>query len=377
MNRQNEIQKPQLLIDLEKARNNIQSMLQKARQNQVVFRPHFKTHQSHEIAEMYRDAGISAITVSSVDMAAYFAAAGWQDILIAFPVNILQMEHINQLAAQVHLSLLVDNLESIVFLEEHALHPIDIWIEVDTGLHRTGIWWQDHQHMLTCAQQIKDSQQLTLQGILTHAGHTYQANSPQDVIDRAEAGRSAMLEAKQYLQDHDCGEIRISIGDTPGCRLLSDFKGVDEIRPGNFIFFDLEQWRLGVCKAEEIAVAMACPIVSKNVQRSEMVIYGGAIHFSKEQLMYGGEAVYGLMAEKDGCRFSGILDEGRLLHTTQEHGVLRVSDSIFQQYQIGDIVLIYPVHSCLTVQAMGEYRDVHTGKTISTMVQQRMNDFFF
>ena len=176
MNRQNEIQKPQLLIDLEKAQNNIQSMLQKARKNQVVFRPHFKTHQSHEIAEMYRDAGVTAITVSSVDMASYFAAAGWQDILIAFPANILQMEHINQLAAQVHLSLLVDNLESIMFLEDHALHPIDIWIEVDIGLHRTGIWWQDRQYMLTCAQQIKDSQQLTFQGILTHAGHKYQAN---------------------------------------------------------------------------------------------------------------------------------------------------------------------------------------------------------
>ena len=376
MKRQNEIQKPQLLIDPEKAQKNIQSMLQKARQNQVVFRPHFKTHQSHEIAEMYRDEGVSAITVSSVDMAAYFAAAGWQDILIAFPVNVLQINDINQLAARVHLSLLVDNLESIVFLKEHTHHPMDIWIEVDTGLHRTGIWWQNHQYMLTCAQQIKDSPQLAFQGILTHAGHTYQADSPQDVIHRAEGSRSAMLEVKRYLQDHDCGEVRVSIGDTPGCRLLSDFDGVDEIRPGNFIFFDLEHWLLGVCRAEEIAVAVACPIVSKNMQRSEMVIYGGAIHFSKEQLMYQGEAVYGLMAEKEGCHFSGLLSEGRLLHTTQEHGVLHVSDSIFRQYQIGDIVLIYPVHSCLTVQAMGEYRDIHSGKTITTMVQQRTNEFF-
>jgi D-serine deaminase-like pyridoxal phosphate-dependent protein len=374
MNIPNEIHKPQLLIDLEQAQINIQSMLQKARQSRVVFRPHFKTHQSHEIAEMYRDAGISAITVSSVDMAAYFAAAGWQDILIAFPVNILQIEHINKLAAQVHLALLVDNLESIMFLADHAQHSMDIWIEVDTGLHRTGIWWQDFEQILTCAQQIKDSPQLILRGILTHAGHTYQAASPQDVILRAQASRSAMLEVKQYLQDHDYSEVQVSIGDTPGCRLLSDFNGVDEIRPGNFIFFDLEQWQLGVCKAEEIAVAMACPIVSKNARRREMVLYGGAIHFSKEPLMYQDEAIYGFMAEKVGCHFSGILDDGRLLHTTQEHGVLRVSDCIFQQYQIGNTVLIYPVHSCLTVQAMGEYRDIRTGKMISTMVQQRMND---
>lgn len=93
--------------------------------------------------------------------------------------------------------------------------------------------------------------------------------------------------------------------------------------------------------------------------------------------MYRDEAVYGLMAENEDCHFSGLLSDGRLLHTTQEHGVLRVSDSIFRQYQIGDIVLVYPVHSCLTVQAMGEYRDIHTGKTITTMVQQRTNDFIF
>lgn len=374
MNIQDEIRKPELLIDLEKTRNNIQFMLRKARQNQLVFRPHFKTHQSIEIAELYRQAGISAITVSSLDMAAYFATAGWQDILIAFPINRREMECINQLAAQVRVSLLVDNLESIDFLVDHAHYPVGVWIKVDTGLHRTGIWWQNGELILSCAERMNNSPLLAFQGILTHAGHTYQAASPDDVIKMAEASKAAMLNVKRYLQDHGCRQVRVSIGDTPGCRLLSDFHDVDEIRPGNFIFFDLEQWKLGVCTAEEIAVAMACPIVSKNADRKEIVVYGGAIHFSKEMLMFEGESIYGLMAEKEGCHFSGILNDCRLLRTTQEHGVVRVNDSIFHQYHIGDLALIYPVHSCLTVQAMGEYRDIYTGKTISTMVQQRKND---
>lgn len=371
------IQKPVLLIDLEKAQHNIRVMLQKADQNQVVLRPHFKTHQSREIAELYCQAGITAITVSSVDMAVYFAAAGWQDILIAFPLNRREMERINGLASQMHLSVLVDNLESVDFLTQHAHCPMGVWIKVDTRLHRVGIWWQNKEEILICAQRINSSPLLAFQGVLTHAGHTYHASSPTDVINKAAASKAAMLEVKNYLQEYGCGEVHVSIGDTPGCRLLSDFKDVDEIRPGNFIFFDLEQWQLGVCMPDEMAVAMACPIVSKNADRKELVIYGGAIHFSKETLSYHGESIYGLLADKQEDHFATILPDCKLVSTTQEHGVLRVNDGVFQQYQIGDLVFVYPVHSCLVVQAMGEFCDLKTGKRIPTMVQQCHNGQVF
>ena len=82
-----QIAKPTLLLDTQKVRRNITRMAEKVQRSGVRLRPHFKTHQSAVIDEWFRAQGITDITVSSVDMAIYFARHGWDDITIAFPVN--------------------------------------------------------------------------------------------------------------------------------------------------------------------------------------------------------------------------------------------------------------------------------------------------
>jgi len=74
------IVKPTLLLDEQRAVQNIERMVEKAGKNGVLLRPHFKTHQSAEIGEWFRSRGVHAITVSSVDMAEYFIDHGWKDI---------------------------------------------------------------------------------------------------------------------------------------------------------------------------------------------------------------------------------------------------------------------------------------------------------
>ena len=79
-----EIVRPTLVVDENRVSENIDRMAQRARQAGVRFRPHFKTHQSREIGAMFRQAGVSQITVSSLAMAQFFADQGWQDITVAF-----------------------------------------------------------------------------------------------------------------------------------------------------------------------------------------------------------------------------------------------------------------------------------------------------
>ena len=86
-----ELERPTLLVNPVIAQQNIAFMAEKARRQGIRFRPHFKTHQSAAVGEWFRQVGVTAITVSSVDMALYFADHGWDDITIAFPVNIRQM----------------------------------------------------------------------------------------------------------------------------------------------------------------------------------------------------------------------------------------------------------------------------------------------
>ncbi|MBU3926821.1 MAG: alanine racemase, partial [Bacteroidetes bacterium] len=133
------ITRPTLLIDSKKVLNNILRMKQKADEGGVVFRPHFKTHQNLHVAEFFRQEGVSKITVSSVSMAEEFAGQGWKDITIAFPVNLLEMSQINQLAQNIQLNLLVDSLFTTRFLDQHASNHLTVLIKIDTGYHRTGL----------------------------------------------------------------------------------------------------------------------------------------------------------------------------------------------------------------------------------------------
>ena len=70
-------------------------MAAKAKNNNIIFRPHFKTHQSKKVGEWFREEGVDKITVSSVSMAKYFIEHNWKDITIAFPFNILEIDDIN------------------------------------------------------------------------------------------------------------------------------------------------------------------------------------------------------------------------------------------------------------------------------------------
>ena len=151
-------------------------------------------------------------------------------------------------------------------------------------------------------------------------------------------------------------EMMISLGDTPCCSLLEDFTGVDEIRPGNFVFYDLMQEQIGACRMEEIAVALACPIVAKNEARLEIAVYGGAVHLSKEHILdENGKKCFGKIVQLQDSGWSDILPRTRMISLSQEHGIFQAERRVFDDLQIGDLIGILPVHSCLTADTMGEY----------------------
>lgn len=348
--------KPTLLLDPEKAKQNLYNMDQKARKHNLLFRPHFKTHQSGMISEWYRELGIDKITVSSVDMAEYFMRFGWDDILIAFPLNINEIDAINQLARKIKLSLTVLNIESVKYLGKHLTHEVDVYIKIDAGYKRTGVVWDNQEELQALAGAINEIGKLNLKGILCHSGQTYHANSISEIVQIHEETKYRMKKVQETL--HSIREnLLISIGDTPSCSLADNFEGIDEIRPGNFIFYDLQQYRLGACNLSDIAISVACPIVSMHRDRNEMVIYGGAVHFSKDTFYEGGKKIYGYAVTLNDKGW--IFPENKMLLTkvSQEHGTISVTSEALLEYNTGDFIGILPAHSCLTANLMKEYVD--------------------
>lgn len=350
-----EIIRPTLVIDKNVCLRNIERMANKAKEYNLRFRPHFKTHQSAEIGNWFRLFGINAITVSSVQMAEYFAQHGWDDITIAFPLNILEINNINRLAANIKLNVLIENRKAAKVLSEKATHETGVYIKIDTGSNRTGIEPSKTGVISSVLNILTENKKISFKGFLTHAGQTYTARSTNEIFSRHFDSLLKLRTLKQQYQS-DFPHIEVSIGDTPSCTLCTNFAGVDEIRPGNFVFYDLMQQNLGVCSFDDIAVRMVCPVVAKHPSRNEIVISGGAIHLSQDSLLnIDGKPFFGRIIATTNGEKKLLSPRNYVSKISQEHGILKVSQKNFNLFQVGDLVEIIPIHSCLTANLARKY----------------------
>lgn len=343
------ITKPTLLVDEAKVRANVRKMLTKAKRTGAELRPHFKTHHSADVAGWLRDEGITKATASSVDMAKYFAKAGWKDITIAFPYNPLEAKEIESLTKEVQLNLTIVSKEALSHLNSHVAAPVNYFIKLDVGTHRTGVDPNDVELIKRLGQSQNPDHQLV--GLMVHAGHTYQPMTREKAEQVYSESLAYFRQVKEVLGRED---LILSYGDTPSCSLLDEFPGVDEIRAGNFVFYDIMQEYFQSCTLEEIAVCMACPVVAIHAERNEIVVYGGAVHFAKDFIQPEGQRCFGTVVTltESGWECTPVAHVDRL---SQEHGIIKASHELINSLKIGDLVGILPVHSCLTADLQGYY----------------------
>lgn len=340
------VTRPTLIINEAACRKNIRRMAEKAIASGVLFRPHFKTHQSLKVAGWFREEGVEAITVSSTEMAMKFAGDGWKDITLAFPVNPREIPVLDALAAKVSLNLLVDSPEVALMLSRKMNNPAGLFIEIDTGCGRSGLKPVQEDAIAKTAGLISATRHISFRGFLTHSGETYRASDPGRVREIYAHTVSVLGDLKAVYPD-----AIISIGDTPTCSIIENLGEVDEIRPGNFVFYDLMQMAIGSCSIGDIAVSVACPVAGIYPDRCEVLIYGGAVHLSKEYLgdkerHFGLAGIYG--PEGQIVPYAGT----RVVSLSQEHGIIRTDADMLSKLKHGDLLGVLPVHSCLTANLL-------------------------
>ena len=375
-----DIIRPTLLLRPEIAKRNIRRMADKAEKAGVEFRPHFKSHQSLTIGHWFQQAGVKKITVSSLNMAAYFASAGWEDITIAVPVNIREIPRISKLAARVKLNIIVDSPRTvtIIGLNDELENPVHVWVEADCGDNRTGIPMKKKGDFVHMIQTIDRTPNMEFAGIITHAGHSYKYMKVPDAQAMYADIQAQISELKAHfstwseLKDRT---IKFSFGDTPLCTLLDEFPEVDEIRPGNFVFYDIMQHTFGVCDINDIAVAMACPVISTPSPR-KFTVHGGSVHFSKEFLPTDLKRRLVSEGKNFGWQVSPTekgwhpYKNNHLYRLSQEHGEVYSASSNFGDKTEGEIAFFLPIHSCVTADLMMRYyiwEDGNLGEEITMM----------
>ena len=346
--------------------DNISRMAKKAAGHGLVFRPHFKTHQSRTIGRWFRDFGVNRIAVSSLTMARYFEDDGWNNISIAFPVNFRELPAISELNDRVELHILVSHGEGVEMIQRQMNRPVGLFIELDAGQGRSGFPVSDHTGIEKVIKETKKYNKLRISGFLIHSGQTYHAGSPEKILE-IHTRVLHVLRAVRERFSNMLPEAIFSLGDTPSCSIAEEFEGVDEFRPGNFVFYDMMQKGIGACKTDQIAVCLACPVVARYPSRNEVIIYGGAIHLSKESLsLHGGKKLYGSVTNPGETGFGPVLPGCHVVSLSQEHGKIHAPAGQLRLFAPGSLAGILPVHSCLTADCMKSYLSLN-GERIDHM----------
>ncbi len=346
-----QIKCPTLLIHREVVERNIRRIWTKTQAQGIGFRPHMKTHQHPDVGEWMREMGIHQITVSSIDMAASHAKMGWNDITIAIPMNPREINRIVELAEKTHLAVLVDHPHAVQVLAESGAQ-VSVWIELDTGTGRTGIPVNQIDPILSILERIDQSPGLICRGFLWHDGHQY-GQDDHDVIRTNWVRSVARASALRDQLGKSNRNLQLSAGDTPSATVVDDLRGVDEVRPGNLVYFDLMQWLNGICQLEEIGICLAAPVIGHYPGRNEIAVHAGAVHLSKEVLqMPDGQCIFGKPVRLKPGGWEALTSASVVQRISQEHGIIRLSEKEMESFPVGSLIGILPVHACLTADAM-------------------------
>lgn len=341
------------IVCFARAEQNIAQILTDTRFAKISFRPHFKTHRSIAVGELFRKAGVGKITVASLAMAEYFAANGWNDILIAIPANPALATEYDELAGKIDLSLLVDSPDSLSLLLHTLKNPIHFCIKADAGYGRAGIKTEKFASFFALIQTIANSKKHSFGGIVSHFGNTYHASSEQEIVDINNNSLAKLKTLKSFLEAETGNACFLSIGDTPSLPHYTTemLAGVDELRAGNFVYYDMMQVALGTCRIQNIAMAFRTGILSVYPDRSEALVHAGAVHLSKEKCnMPDGKEGFGAVVRllPDGS-FGEVVENCFVDRISQEHGILRCNQKFFNEFHPGDTIGVFPVHSCLVM----------------------------
>lgn len=358
------LNRPHAVIIEKNCRKNIKKLSKKADYLGASFRPHFKTHQSHVVGQWFAEEGVSGITVSTPEMAEYFARHGWDDITIAFPFYRQQISDIKELSKNCRIRLFVQNPEDIQFLGSSLRHPVELMIEIDAGYNRSGISYLDKNKISGLISDINEASNVSFKGFYIHDGETYHVKGEKAVRQTVERDLNAFRE----LQKQYCG-FEFCLGDTPSSSLVDTLSHVTELSPGNFIFYDLMQIEIGSCSYNDLGLLVRVPVAQQKPGKDQCIIHGGAVHFSKERLAINGRETYGQPVILSDTGDINKIEGTSVTALSQEHGTvsgLSALKSACKTEHLNEL-WICPVHSCLTANLFKSYTTL-SGKTIAKRV---------
>lgn len=356
-----DVETPFLVLDRPRLTANARHMAARAASLGVRLRPHVKTIKSvdalrHALPE------VTALTVSTLREAEYFAAAGYRDILYAVGLAPGKIGHVTQLRAQgIDLHVVVDTLDAASALAQATAPPngFSAYIEIDTGGRRGGVL-PDDARLVDIAGALGG---VALRGVLTHAGHSYKCRTVDDIQAVAEAERAGAVRAAEHLRAAGFACPEVSVGSTPTAMHARTLAGATEMRPGVFFLMDVFQQQVGACGTHDLALSVVASVVGVRPGENIALIDAGALALSQDRSTGGqdGDWGFGRVGPLDGPPWPGA----KVSAVHQEHGFVHCPDArTFAGLRPGARLRIWPNHACMTAAGHAAYSVVDGGDMI-------------
>lgn len=336
--RVSEIETPAVVLDLDVMDRNLLRMADYCSSKNLKLRPHTKTHKIPELAKLQLASGACGITVAKIGEAEVMVEAGITDFLIAYPlIGVGKLERLAKLASAVNITVALDSEDVARAISREMKSRstrVGVLIEVDVGFRRCGVGTADE--VLALSQRVKELPGLDFKGLMFFPGH-FQVTEPE---------RAALLPGVNDLLNESLSKLEragisvriVSGGSTPTAREGHLFYGVNEIRPGMYIFNDRNMIGIGIAQIEDCALSVMTTVVSTSVA-GRAIIDGGSKTFANDRYQVGNGKGFGLIREDPDAELEAL---------SEEHGHLNTRNSTYQ-YRVGERLTIIPNHCCSTV----------------------------
>jgi D-serine deaminase-like pyridoxal phosphate-dependent protein len=342
---------PAVVVDIDVLDANLSAMADTAARRGLAVRPHVKTHKSAEIARRQLALGAAGITVATVGEAEAFAAAGIEDIFIAYPVwaDRDRAGRLRDLATRIRLSVGADSVAAVHELAA-ALRggvPVHVLVEVDCGLRRSGVAPADAGPVAAAAAAAG----LPVGGVFTFPGHSY---TPGGLESAAADEAAALATAAASLAAVGLPCPVRSGGSTPSAAWSAgpaDGGPVTELRPGVYCFNDAQQVMLGSYPVDRVALTVLATVVSTPTP-DRFILDAGAKVLGQDRPAWA--PGHGLLPGFPGAVITGLW----------EHHAVVVPGPDGTRPRVGDVVTVLPNHVCTVVNLVDYLNVSRDGKLV-------------
>lgn len=338
-----ELPTPALIVDLDVLERNLDRMAQTCREQGVGLRPHTKTHKTPELARLQLERGAVGLTVAKVGEAEVMAAAGLDDILVAFPIfGREKLDRLATLALARKVLVSLDDERTAQELSRAASQKgatVGVLVEFDVGFHRCGL--EPGPPCVELARKIEKLPGLKFRGLMTYFGNVW--GTAEERRREAKPVAAAVAKAIEAFEEASMPVEILSGGSTPSAEFAGEIPGLTEIRPGTYVYNDLNTFYQGSCRLEDCAARVVTTVVSTAVP-GRAIIDAGSKTLSSDVLGAGPKTGYGLAVEAP---------DAPLVKLNEEHGHLDIAKSS-RAFRVGDVLTVVPNHVCTCVNMHDE-----------------------